>query len=174
MYLRILSSSLLFVLSARPASSAEQTSYHIGVENIDYYPHFAFGYKKNSFAKEVLEHFFASQNTTVTFVSLPLKRFNQWYSEENIDFKYPDNPDWRQGETLNLPITYSTEVIKLTAGSTVPLKKVGIARDKITRLGTVLGFYPTLWIDRINAKQTMVIDDPNVLSVIRMNMNLLM
>ena len=167
-FIGLLLTSLLFPVIAH---AAKPRSYRIGVENIDYYPHFAFGYRDNSFAKEVLECFFNSQNLTVTFVPLPLKRFNQWYIENNIDFKYPDNEDWRRDETVKLPVIYSTEVIKLTAGATVPFKLMGRPRNQIKRLGTVLGFHPTMWSDRIESKQTIMLSDPNVLSVVKMNIN---
>lgn len=165
--------SLCWLLLILPATgyADEKTIYRIGVENIDYYPHYAFGFQKPSFAQELIERFFDDHSADVIFISLPLKRFNQWYGKDDIDFKYPDNRDWRQDEQIKRPVIYSTEVVRLTAGTTVPFNKLGIKRDNIKRLGTILGFYPTLYKDRVDAGYTTIINDPSVLSVIRMSMN---
>lgn len=162
---------LLLLLLHQSFGYADDTLvYRIGVENTDYYPHFSFNDNRDTFTREIFEVFFHAQQAKVVFVTLPLKRFNQWYLKDNIDFKYPDNRDWRQDEATKLPITYSTRVVQLMAGTSVPAKKLGIERQQIKRLGTILGFYPTLWIDRVRSGKTVIIDDPNVLSVIKMSL----
>ncbi|MFT4928428.1 MAG: polar amino acid transport system substrate-binding protein [Phenylobacterium sp.] len=161
----------LLLLNPTLSYATDKMAYRIGIEDIDYYPHFAFGYKKSSFAKELLERFFQSVNADVTYVSLPLKRFNLWYASDKLDFKYPDNRGWRQDEPEKLPIIYSDEIVQLTAGTTVLVDKLGKKRDNIQRLSTILGFYPTLWVDRVKSKQTIIVSDPSVMSVIKMNIN---
>jgi len=142
--------------------------YKIGVENIDYYPHYAFGHQKNSFIKELLESFFNYHQIKYEFVPLPLKRFNQWYVKDSIDFKYPDNTNWRVNESKNLPIIYSTSVITSTAGSVILYKNLNKTRENIQRLGTITGFSSTLWLDKIKSKKVEVLNDSAVLSVIKM------
>jgi len=142
--------------------------YKIGVENIDYYPHYAFGHKKNSFTKELLESFFNANNIKYEFVALPLKRFNQWYLKDSIDFKYPDNAMWRTGESKSLPITYSSSVIKSTAGSVVQADYLNRGREKVKRLGTITGFTSALWLDKLENREIEILNDTAVLSVIKM------
>ena len=167
----LLASQPLFAEPALDQNSPTKQVYRIGVEDLDYYPHYAFGYRDDSFAKALFEDFFHSEQLEVQFIPLPLKRFNQWLLEQDIDFKYPDNPVWRQNESNPLPVIYSEQVIELLAGTIVPIDKVGMKRNNIHRVGTILGFHPTLWMDRIAKQQTQVLTDPNVVSVIKMPLN---
>lgn len=146
----------------------QEKVYKIGVENIDYYPHFAFGHHENSFVKELLESFFKSNNIKYEFVPLPLKRFNQWYLKDSIDFKYPDNATWRTGESQSLPIIYSESVIKSTAGSVMLKTNLNKTRDEVKRLGTITGFTSVLWLDKLENNKITILSDSAVLSVIKM------
>lgn len=146
----------------------EQSVYTIGVENIDYYPHYAFSHRKNSFSKELFEIFFKQENLKIEFVPLPLKRFNQWYIKDKIDFKYPDNEQWRANDSNQQNITYSNQVITSIAGSIVLNNNTNFTVEKIKRLGTITGFYPTLWINRIKNNQIQLVEYNNVVSVIRL------
>ncbi len=150
------------------ALANNKSQYTIGVEDIDYYPQYAFTHKKSSFIKELLETFFTQEKISIKFVPLPLKRFNQWYSKDKIDFKYPDNKIWRVGDTNSLDITYSESVVKLMAGTVILSKNKHFKVDDIKRLGTIAGFYSALWIDRIKTGKTQQIEDGNVLSVVKL------
>jgi len=158
--------ALIFISSYTYAS--ETKVYKIGVENIDYYPHYAFGHQDNSFIKELLETFFKTSQIKYEFVPLPLKRFNQWYLQDNIDFKYPDNAMWRTGDSKKLPIVYSASVIKSTAGSVTQVANLNKNREDIKRLGTITGFAPSLWLDKVESQKIEVLSDTAVLSVIKM------
>lgn len=141
--------------------------YTIGVENIDYYPHYAFGHRSASFAKTILKAFFEEENISITFIPLPLKRFNRWYEEDKIDFKYPDNPEWRADEAVLFDIVYSKPVVISMAGSVVHKDNTDFELVDIKRLGTIAGFYPTLWIERIKAQKTQLVEDNNVVLVVK-------
>jgi hypothetical protein len=164
----LLLSFIALLLCSSHLHANQDKVYKIGVENIDYYPHYAFGHHKNSFIKELLESFFKSNNIKYEFVPLPLKRFNQWYLKDSIDFKYPDNAMWRTGESKSLPIIYSSSVIKSTAGSVVLNTNLSRKRDQIERLGTITRFSPVLWQDKVDDNKVKVLNDSAVLSVIKM------
>ncbi|NQZ83318.1 MAG: hypothetical protein HRT52_20130 [Colwellia sp.] len=159
---------VILLLASFIARANEQKIYTIGVENIDYYPHYAFGHRENSFTKELLESFFSQESIEIKFVPLPLRRFNQWYIKDKIDFKYPDNKDWRAGESSQLDIYYSETVISSVGGSIVLNDNAKYDADNIQRLGTINGFYPTLWIKKIKSNKVQLIEDNNVISVIKL------
>jgi len=148
--------------------AADKPVYSIGVENIDYYPHYAFGHRKSSFSKELLELFFKQENIKIKFVPLPIKRFNQWYTKDKIDFKYPDNAEWRTNDSSRFKIIYSDIVISYIAGTVVLNSNANLSTENIKKLGTITGFHPTLWINRINKKETKLVEDNNVISVMRL------
>lgn len=134
-------------------SLVQSKEYVIGVEDISYYPLYDFSadnLERPSFTKELLSTFFRHQGYKFSFVALPLKRFDKWYVEEAIDFKFPDNPRWRSQESKKLNLFYSEPVLQLIAGSYVLNKNKDMPRKDVKRLGTILGFASTLWYDRLD------------------------
>ncbi|SFD04777.1 hypothetical protein [Pseudoalteromonas denitrificans] len=158
----------IFFIFSFSISAEQQKIYKIGVENIDYYPHYAFGHRKNSFTKELLETFFNKNKIKYEFVPLPLKRFHQWYLKDHIDLKYPDNAIWRQDESIKQSIKYSIAVVSSLAGGITQDKHSDYTVKDIQRLGTISGFSSTLWLKKIKNKQLLLIEDTTVLSVIKM------
>lgn len=163
----VVSVFLLLATSLFVSASNEKT-YRIGVENIDYYPHYAYGHRDSSFSQELLTSFFVSEQLKIEFVPLPLKRFNQWYVQDNIDFKYPDNAIWRKDESNHLSLHYSNRVVSSIAGAIVHQSRMPLKLDDIKRLGTIAGFFPSLWYKRIESQKTIMVEDDNVLSVVKM------
>ena len=161
--------SALFIFPSQ-ASEEKPHIFLIGVEAINYYPLYDFDYQhpnKPSFARDLLAGFFESKGYPYRFLPLPIKRFNRWYVEQNIDFKFPDNIRWRDGEKIKLDISYSEPVIFLTAGAYVLKKNSQLKREDIKKLGTVTGFYPTLWIDRITSGETELIESDGINSAVK-------
>lgn len=148
--------------------SAKAKEFVIGVEAISYYPLYDFSatdIDRPSFTKDILTAFFESHNYSYRFLALPIKRFDKWYAEKNIDFKFPDNIRWREDNKLN--ITFSKAVIKLMAGTYVLKSNKLLPRNKIKRMGTILGFFPTLWLDEIKAEKVVLIEDASPYSIVK-------
>ena len=142
----------------------------IGVEEVNYYPIYDFSSTntdKPSFTKDLLSAFFSQYQYSYRFVALPIKRFDQWYVERGIDFKFPDNFQWRNdvGNTLN--ITFSDPVLHLMAGVYVLKSRSVMKRDDVKSLGTILGFYPTLWLEKVKSGELRLHEESSPLSVIR-------
>jgi hypothetical protein len=149
--------------------ATQAQEYIIGVEDISYYPLYDFAQKpyKESFTKELLSTFFRHQGYQFKFVALPLKRFDKWYTEDAIDFKFPDNLRWRSEQSKRLNIFYSQPVIHLVAGSFVLKKNKNSARESLANLGTILGFFPTLWYDRIKSGKVELIELTSPYSIVK-------
>ena len=159
--------SLLIILALFLNKSLAK-EYIIGVEAINYYPLFNFSasdVSKPSFSKELLSRFFESRNYQYRFLPLPIKRFDKWFEEDAIDFKFPDNMIWRDGTSLD--ITYSRPAIKLMAGAYVLEKNTHIARHEVRKLGTILGFVPTLWMDEVRTGKVELMEEYSPLSVVK-------
>jgi len=142
----------------------------IGVEEVSYYPLFDFAAtdtNRPSFSKDILTAFFEQHNYSYRFIALPIKRFNKWYVEKGIDFKFPDNFRWRDDEKNKLNITFSEPVIKLMAGSYVLESNAKFKRDDIKKLATIFGFSPTLWFDKLERKDLELIEENTPLSIVK-------
>ena len=149
---------------------ANENEFVIGVEDISYYPLYDFSEKapyKASFTKELLSTFFNSKGYAFRFVPLPLKRFDKWYIEDEIDFKFPDNIRWRSEQSKSWSISYSEPVVFLTAGAFVLAKNQNAARENFSNLGTILGFFPTLWYDRISQGKLKLIEDSSPYGLVK-------
>jgi hypothetical protein len=142
----------------------------VGVEDVQYYPLYDFNHRQPnspSFSYELLNTFFRTYNYQVKFLPIPIKRFDKWFIEQNIDFKFPDNQRWQSSDSPKLDITYSEPVIWLTAGSFVLKKHQNKPREWVTSLGTIIGFSPTLWLDRLSTNQTAVLEEHAPMSIVR-------
>lgn len=165
-YLKSICLTLLFA-NINLAISQE---FIIGVEEVSYYPLYDFsaaGTNKPSFSKDLLTTFFEQHDYSYRFIALPIKRFNKWYIENSIDFKFPDNMRWRDGEQHKLNITFSQPVVKLMAGTYVLKSNAKFERDKIEKLATILGFVPTLWLDKIESGELQLIEDSTPFGIVK-------
>jgi len=142
----------------------------IGVEEVSYYPLFDFSAtdtSKPSFSRDILKEFFEQHNYSYRFIALPIKRFNKWYEDKGIDFKFPDNARWRDDTYNKLNITFSRPVIKLMAGSYVLKSNAKYRREDIKKLGTIFGFSPTLWFDKLKSKELELIEENTPFGIIK-------
>ncbi len=139
----------------------------IGVEDVTYYPLYDFKSNRDTFSRELLNTFAATKGYTFTFLHLPIKRFERWLIEEKIDFKYPDNERWYAEPSLRDKFTFSQSTIKLIAGTTVLKSSLNKAPSEFKILGTLLGFYPSNWIDEINSGEVELHEDNSATILIR-------
>jgi quinol monooxygenase YgiN len=159
----------IFFSSFGFCTAATAKVFVIGVEAVNYYPFYNFSNESNnkpSFTRELLETFFKAQGHQIRFLALPVKRFDKWYIENSIDFKFPDNVRWRESSQY-LNLSYSVPVVNLTAGTYVVKAKANIARDNVERLATIFGFFPTLWYDKISDKSITLVEESSPLSVVK-------
>lgn len=142
----------------------------IGVEEVSYYPLFDFSAtdtSKPSFSRDILKEFFEQHNYSYRFMALPIKRFNKWYEDKGIDFKFPDNVRWQNYKNNKTNIIFSRSVIKLMAGSYVLESNATYKRNDIKKLGTIFGFVPTLWLDKVEGKELELIEENTPFSIIK-------
>jgi len=161
---------LLLFLSFTNINITFAQEFIVGVEEVSYYPLYDFSATdttRPSFSKDLLTIFFEQHNYSYRFMALPIKRFNLWYVEKGIDFKFPDNVRWRDDKQNKLNITFSQSVVKLMAGSYVLKSNANFKRDDIKKLGTIFGFVPTLWFDRLESKKLELIEENSPLGIVK-------
>ena len=138
----------------------------VGVEDVSYYPLFDFGRGGESYAKELIDEFGRQYNYNFIYLPLPIKRFSRWLIEEQIDFKYPDNEMWNVSKSEQMPFIYSDSTIRLVAGTITPVGKK-IKEGELKVLGTLLGFYPTQWINEIRSKEVKLYESSSTLVLLQ-------
>jgi hypothetical protein len=139
--------------------SLQAQEFIIGVEDIYYYPLFEFKSDRETHSRELLDSFAASKGYKFTYLPLPIKRFEKWLIEDKIDFKYPDNPRWYADDSTSRKLTFSQSSVWLIAGTSVLKSSLKKDKPELKSVGTLLGFYPTTWIDEIKSGQIKLYED---------------
>ena len=131
-------------------SATAQETLRIGVEEINYLPHYRFADGEfTGFAGEFLAQFAKDQNYRLDFRPLPVKRLLADLLDGAIDLKYPDDPTWTPALREGKEISYSDPVVGYVDGVMVPIDRVGRGLESIKTLGAVAGFDPKGWEGRI-------------------------
>ncbi|MBU2511038.1 hypothetical protein KJ966_06860 [bacterium] len=143
-------------------ASAENREFIVGVENIEYYPHYDFTKENKGVAKRILDLFAQSKNYHFKYRPLPVKRLFSEFVSLELDFKYPDHPLWQKEIKKNVKVIYSKPVVNIVAGTMVLPENVGRGIDSFKTLGTVLGFTPFHWADLIESKKIIIHEDTDV------------
>jgi len=136
----------LVVVMIHPAAARDLV---VGVEDVDYLP--AYGWHGNSYggaAREIIDAFAAANGYQAVYRPLPIKRLFAELTSGGIDLKFPDNALWAPDAKRGVAVAYSRPVIDFIDGTMVTPKRKGRA---VGTLGTVAGFTPTPWFDRIKA-----------------------
>lgn len=148
--------------------AAAGPTFVVGVENQDYLP--AFTYEQGAykgFARELFDAFARDRGYVFEYRALPVPRLYASFFGGQLDFKFPDNPNWKKDQRAGKTILYSDPVFVTVDGvSVVPEKKEATPAD-IRTLGTMAGFTPWAWIDRIKANQVSLSENTHFDGLIR-------
>ncbi|MRV73140.1 transporter substrate-binding domain-containing protein [Duganella sp. FT92W] len=142
-------------VSAAYAGPAAARVFVVGVENLQYYPlHTVDRHNEYAgFAREVLDAFARRHGYTFRYVPLPINRlYASLLKEHTVDFKYPDNPKWREELRAGATISYSDVVVTTEEGAMVLPQHRGRPLAQLKTLGTALGFTPWPYQDAIDSK----------------------
>lgn len=135
-------------------------SFVIGVEDQDYLP--IYGRDKGNykgFARELLDAFAKNRGYTFTYSPLPVPRLYASFFEGVVDFKFPDHPQWKQDQRTGKQIAYSDPVLAYVDGVVVPLARKAAGADEIRTLGTMSGFTPWAWMDRVKSDKVKLVEN---------------
>ena len=152
------------ILVARTAA-AEDRDLVVGVEDVDYLP--AYGWHDNAYAgaaRDIIDAFAAANGYRPIYRPLPIKRLFAELISGGVDIKFPDNPVWGLDTKRDTPIRYSQPVIDFVDGVVVTPDRRGAG---IETLGTVSGFTPSPWMDRIKAGRVTLKENPKLAPLLR-------
>lgn len=141
---------LLFSVAVAPGALAQ--TYLVGVENIEYFPQYAYRDGEYlGFARALLDRFAKDKGYSFEYRALPVARLFASFVEGSLDLKYPDNAYWSADIKKGSAVVYSQPVVAYVDGVNVPRAAVGKGPDAIKALGIVRGFTAWDWLDRIGA-----------------------
>lgn len=158
---------LLFWLVAVSHADIKQT-FVIGVEDSQYYPHFAVQNGTwTGFAAALMTAFSQSSGYHFTYRVMPIERLYRSFLSGAVDFKYPDNPDWRKDLKKNITITYSTDIVRYIDGVSVLPHRLGQGLNSISVIGTLRGFTPVSWQQEVEKGQVALLESDTFEGLVR-------
>lgn len=146
-----------FLLSLGINNAVAGPSYVVGVEALNYYPHYSDeGKTYSGFARELLDAFAQSKDYSFEYKILPVARLYESFFAGDLDFKYPDSPLWQESKRKGLAIEYSEPVVSYTDGVFVLPANKGKGVAALKSLGTVRGFTPWDYLGLVESRQLKV------------------
>jgi len=141
----------------------------IGVEKIQYQPIYWQNKKGDytGYTRDVFDLFAQKYNHQIEYVSLEPHLLLGELFNGNIDFKYPDHPEWGSDIRQGKNIAYTDAIVRIADGSFVKPAKLGKGIETVTKLGVVQGFTPWMYQEFIDSGQVTVIEYENLKDLIR-------
>lgn len=159
----VLAAALLLGGWATVPACADQRELVVGVEELDYFPSYAVrGGSYVGAARDIFDAFAQARGYTLVYRPLPIKRLYAELLSGGIDLKFPDNPQWAPEVKQGALVHYSRPVITYVDGVMVRPERVGGHGGAVRTLGTVSGFTPFAWLDRIRAGTVVVKENPRM------------
>lgn len=164
-------SVFLFLFCLAEFAFAGPKKYLVGVENIEYHPHFSYDREKkkySGFFREVMDRFGKEQGYTFVYQAFPVNRLFRELVTGSIDFKYPDHVEWGLKSKGDREILYSLPVVEYAEGIMLYPKFKGVGIGRIRRLGTILGF--GIWdnLDGVREGRIRLIKSTNIKSLLKL------
>ncbi|MCP4024182.1 MAG: transporter substrate-binding domain-containing protein [Desulfobacteraceae bacterium] len=158
----------LFCLLQAPFFAQAQTTYTVGVENLNYFPYYSIDEGEYfGFARAFLDFFAKEKGIKFEYKPLPIKRLWNDFLKEKLDFKFPDHQYWNGDAKKGINIIYSEPVVGYIDGVMVKPDKKNITVDQFKKLGTVSGFTAWDFLDLIKAKKVEVSQNSSFIGLLK-------
>ncbi|NRR33699.1 hypothetical protein HSX11_26320 [Oxalobacteraceae bacterium] len=145
--------------------SAPQQQFTIGWEQLQNSNGYADKYER--YAHEVFDLFAQRNGYAFHYVQLPINRlFSAFVIDQSLDFKYPDNPEWKKELRSKRSFSYSAPLATRLAGAMVLPQHQGRPLAAIRTLGTILGFTPVGYTEAIDKKALSVVRSNGYVSLL--------
>ncbi|MDH4583998.1 peptidase M24 [Pseudomonas sp. BN415] len=147
----------------------------VGLESQDYLPYYRAlpGKPAEGYAIAVLQRFAIDQGLALELEALPINRLHRnLQTTDRLMLVFPDNPAWSRQLKGDARLYYSRPIIRIVDGSLVLREHLGRGIDAVRRLGTVRGFTPEAWQDRLRDGQVQLVEASDIGALVRMLLRL--
>jgi len=141
-------------------------TYVVGVEDYPHLPHFAVEKgEMTGLTGEILAAYSKASADTFVFRTMPVKRLQKALEDGEIDFRYPDNPNWYSEAKVGKGYLYSDALSFAVARVYVLPDHVG---QPLKRLGVPLGYNPIEFRAAVDAGEVVIVNSPKPEGLINM------
>ncbi|WP_256676121.1 ABC transporter substrate-binding protein [Pseudomonas sp. SCB32] len=144
-----------WALASIVSTGAMAQTYVVGVENLPFAPHYvtdAQG-RYQGFARDLLDLFAASAGITLEYRPMPVDALLPALLKGEVDFKYPDNPNWAPEQKAAKSLRYSQPVTQYVDGVLVAPDRLGQGVGALKRLALVEGWTPRGYEQQVQSGQ---------------------
>lgn len=133
----------------------DKKEYLVGVEEIDQLPYYGYANGKSNeyegLFRELLDDFAKKNNMSFVYKKLPIERLWHDFMDEMIDFKIPDNTNWRNDLKSNnkKEIFYSDAIVPFIDGIMVLSSNKNKGMSELKKISTPRGFTPFPYLSLI-------------------------
>lgn len=156
---------LTFIFS----TCAMANTYTVGVQTLNFQPYF--GYDKQGhyrgFARELMDQFADYAGIAIIYKPMRPSDLMPALAAGEIDFKFPENPEWKAPASIAGRVSYSGPAVEYVAGALVSPKRKGRGIDQIKRMAIVEGWTPLGFKDEVNDYGIELIESETLPKMIR-------
>lgn len=168
-------SMVLLALLLLPAAALPQTAgaehqvFTVGVEEFYYAPHyFTVNGRYDGFGRDVLDLFARKKGYDFNYQPRPYMRMVKELLRGDIDFQYPDNPDWLADLKRGHKIYYSQGVIEYVDGISRRREDIGKPITTLQRIAMPRGWSPIDYYPLVQRKALAIEELNSVEAVMQM------
>ena len=119
----------------------------------------------------ILERFAEYSGNEFVYLSMPVRRLQMEMLKGNIDFVFPDNPEWYNTITDAEDKAFSLPLVQTLAATLVKGENLGKGSTSIKRLALPLGFTPVRWQQKIDNHEVEIVTVSDTYSGLTMLQN---
>lgn len=141
----------------------------IGVEEQPYLPFYTVvDGQYQGYGRELLDAFAQARGYQFRYKPLPVKRLHKYLMAGKLDFKFPDNPMWRNESAAAPKVHYSAALTAYIDGVLVKPVWLGLGMEHIKVLGAPLGFSQVPYQPYIDSGQIKLVQIARVEALLKM------
>jgi len=130
----------------------------VGVQNFTYNPlHSIQNDQLTGFSRELFDEFAKANDYKISYQPTDIENISGELTSGQLDFAYPENPDWLAKENQANTFQFSKPIVSFTDGLLVKPDNANKPLDAIKTIGALKGFTLTGYLDEINSGKIKVI-----------------
>ena len=146
----------VLMLCLSTESMAETRHFTVVVQDIDYYPIYRADPGKHTYSgymADLVAAFADHADIEFSYRVRPIRRMTLEYTAGKYDFAVPDNPNWNTHEKQGLSVNYTRPLLTFEDAIYVAAENDQLTPDDMRDIGTIAGFTPWKFKDRIESGQ---------------------
>ncbi len=125
--------------------------------------------KYSGFNRQVLDAFAKTYGYQFEYKAMPVARLNyQFLTVQDLDFRFPENPNWSEDLKQDLQLYYSEPVVSYIDGVMVSKERSKINISQLKKLALIRGFSPIGYQEKISRWEIATVPSNSAIAAVKM------